>query len=90
MADSFERGHTGLDTYLDLTVFYRSRVFSKDDFFEFIKSRSTGIADSPEGLSRLSASGRCLPATLDDGPREINLSAVRSRFGGHAVKGIDH
>jgi len=72
MADSFERGETGLDTYLARTVFYRDRGFSKDDFFEFIKSRSTAMDESLELLGRLSASGRYLLATLNNESREIN------------------
>ena len=72
VADSFERGETGLGTYLDRTVFYRDRDFSKHDFFEFMKSRSIGFDDSLEVLGRLSASGRYLLATLNNESREIN------------------
>jgi len=72
MADSFERGETGLDTYLDRTVFYRDRDFSKHDFFEFVKSRSTAFDESLEVLGRLSASGRYVLATLNNESREIN------------------
>jgi len=72
VVDSFERGETGLGTYLDRTIFYRDRSFSKDDFFEFIKSRSTAIDESLELLGRLSASGRYLLATLNNESREIN------------------
>ncbi len=72
VADSFERGKTGLGTYLDRTVFYRDRDFSKHDFFEFMKSRSIGFDDSLEVLGRLSASRRYLLATLNNESREIN------------------
>lgn len=86
VADSFERGETGLDTYLDRTVFYRDRDFSKHGFFEFIKSRSTGFDDSLEVLGRLSASGRYLLATLNNESREINEHRIdtfrlRDHFG---------
>jgi len=72
VADSFERGETSLDTYLDRTIFYRERTFTKDGFFEFVKSRSTAFEDSLEVLGRISASGRYLLATLNNESREIN------------------
>jgi len=40
VVSSFERGKIGLDEYLDRTVFYRTRPFSREEFKEYILSLS--------------------------------------------------
>lgn len=72
VADAFERGHTDLATYLHRTVFYRDRAFTRTDFVDFIKSRSTANIGSLEVLRQVSATGRYVLATLNNESREIN------------------
>jgi len=72
VADGFERGETDLDTYLDRTIFYRDRAFTRAEFTDFIKSRSTPKQDSLDVLRSLSDTGRYLLATLNNESREIN------------------
>src|SRR2546430_2628263 len=41
VADSLERGHLSLEDYLQRTIFYESRSFTKEDVVEAIQRQST-------------------------------------------------
>ena len=101
VSDAFETGRMTIDEYLDRTVFYRTRDFSRDSFREGMVAESKPFPDAPAVAERLAASGRYLLATLNVitmalmsriGSRdEVEfsdrvLSALRGQFGGHAVK----
>lgn len=68
----FETGALDLATYLERTVFYRSRPFDRSDFADFMKAQTEPIPESLEVLSDLSASGNYLLATLNNESRELN------------------
>jgi putative hydrolase of the HAD superfamily len=55
MLHAFETGHATLEKYLDRTVFYRPRTFSRDDFKEFMKEQSQVC---PEGMAVLAGAAR--------------------------------
>jgi len=55
---AFESGQISLDEYLDVTVFWQPRAFSRDDFKRFMFSLSTPWADSLDVVRRLRAGGR--------------------------------
>ena len=50
---AFESGQISLDEYLDVTVFWQPRAFSRDDFKRFMFSLSTPWADSLDVVRRL-------------------------------------
>ena len=77
---AFELGQLGLDGYLDRTIFYRSRSFTRETFKEFMFAQS---APHPEALAiveRLARSARYLLATLNNESLELNLYRIE-RFG---------
>ncbi len=79
VVSSFERGKIGLHEYLDRTVFYRSRSFTRDQFRNYMYSLSR-----PEGgltLAReLAASGKYLMATINNESRDLNEFRI-TKFG---------
>lgn len=77
---SFELGQLGLDGYLDRTVFYRSRPFTKDAFKEFMFAQSTPYPDALAIVDRLARSRRYLLAALNNESLELNLYRI-DRFG---------
>lgn len=72
VVSSFERGKITLDEYLDRTVFYRTRPFSKDEFRNFMYSLSKPFPDVLEFARKLSDSGKYFMGTINNESRELN------------------
>jgi putative hydrolase of the HAD superfamily len=71
--DAWERGATSVDAYLDATVFYEPRNFSRDDFFGFMLNQSKLLPNGALGiLEELAASDKCLLGLLNNEARETN------------------
>lgn len=69
-----------LDQYLDRTVFYRPRPFTKEQFKQFIFSQSRDNPETIELLEELARSNRYFMATLNNESLELNLYRIE-RFG---------
>lgn len=71
--DAWERGILPLRAYLDTTVFYEPRNFTRDEFFEFMLTQSNVLPDGALGiLAEIAASDRCLVGVLNNEARETN------------------
>lgn len=84
VAHDFEVGRLSLDTYLERTVFYRSRDFTPAQFFDAMKAQSAPLPGALDVLDDLAATGVLL-ATLNNESRELNeyridAFGLRSRF----------
>jgi len=78
VSESFETGSMTLDDYLDRTVFYRARSFSRQEFIEGMYAESYAIPGTLEFVSTLK--GRYLLCTLNNESRELNqYRTVRSQ-----------
>lgn len=77
---AFETGQMDLEEYLDRTVFYRPRAFTRQDFKEFIFSQSEPCPENLALLERLAQSKKYLLATLNNESRDLNLYRIE-RFG---------
>jgi putative hydrolase of the HAD superfamily len=75
---AFEEGKVTLDQYLDRTVFYHSRKFSKDDFKGYMFSLSKPKAEVLDFARTLS--GKYLMATINNESREMNEYRIK-QFG---------
>jgi putative hydrolase of the HAD superfamily len=69
---AFETGRITLDTYLQRTVFYRKRNFTREEFTEFIFAQSSEFPESRAVLSAVAATGKYLQATINNEPLELN------------------
>ena len=69
---AFETGQITLDTYLQRTVFYRKRTFTRDEFVDFIFAQSSELPDSRAVIDEVSKTGKYLLATINNEPRELN------------------
>src|SRR5437879_4046910 len=77
---AFEKGQLGLEAYLDRTVFYRPRNFTRDEFRNFIFAQSEPFPETLEVLERLARSKKYLMGTLNNESIELNLYRI-NRFG---------
>jgi putative hydrolase of the HAD superfamily len=76
VVSSFERGKITLDEYLDRTVFYRTRPFSRDAFRDYMFSLSQPFPEVIEFAQKLSDSGKYFMATINNESRELNYYRI--------------
>jgi putative hydrolase of the HAD superfamily len=76
VVSSFERGKITLDEYLDHTVFYRDRPFSRDEFRDFMFSLSHPMPEVLTFARALADSGKYFMGTINNESRELNLHRI--------------
>jgi len=76
VVSSFERGKITLDEYLDRTVFYRNRSFTRAQFTEYMFSLSQPIPEVLDFAGALAASGKYFMGTINNESRELNLYRI--------------
>ena len=77
VVSSFERGKIPLDEYLDRTVFYRSRSFTREEFRDYMLSLSRPMTDVLAFARNLAASGKYFMGTINNESRELNLHRIK-------------
>ncbi len=80
VVSSFERGKISLDEYLDRTVFYRNRPFTRDEFRDYMFSLSRPVPEVLAFARALAASGKYFMGTINNESRELNLDRIE-KFG---------
>jgi putative hydrolase of the HAD superfamily len=80
VASSFERGKISLDEYLDRTVFYRPRAFTREEFKDYMYSLSLADDRCLAFARGLAASGKYLMGTINNESRELNSYRIE-KFG---------
>jgi putative hydrolase of the HAD superfamily len=80
VVDSLERGQFTLQEYLDWTLFYTPRPFTRDEIVQAIYQISEPIDDTLDLVRALRASGRYLLGTINNESRELNEYRIQ-RFG---------
>ena len=72
LVSAFERGKITLDEYLDRTVFYTERSFSRDAFRESMLSLSRPFPEVLQFAQALSDTNRYFMGTINNESRELN------------------
>ena len=72
VVSSFERGKITLEEYLDRTVFYRPRPFTKEQFRDYMYTLSQPLPGMLDFAQALSDSGRYFMGTINNESRELN------------------
>ena len=80
VVSSFERGKITLDEYLDRTVFYRDRPFTRDEFRDYMFSLSQPMPEVLAFARALADSGKYFMGTINNESRELNLYRIE-KFG---------
>jgi len=84
VVSSFERGKITLDEYLDRTVFYRDRPFTRDEFRDYIFSLSRPMPGVLAFARALADSGKYFMGTINNESRELNLYRIEK----YGLRGI--
>jgi len=72
-----ETGDITLETYLDRTIFFRERPFTREEFKEFMFAQSTEQKETRALLDELTASRRYFMAALNNESLELNSYRIR-------------
>ena len=72
VVSSFERGKITLDEYLERTVFYRPRSFTREGFIEYMHSLSQPFPEVLQFAQSLTNSGKYPMGTINNESRELN------------------
>lgn len=78
LAAALDTAQLTLDQYLDRTLFYRERPFTRQAFREFMLAQSKPYPDSLQLMERAAASGKYLLATLNNESLELNAHRIQS------------
>ncbi len=78
LVSSFERGKIGLDEYLDRTVFYRPRSFSRQAFRDYMCSLSRPDPASLALARELAKSGKYFMSTINNESRDLNQYRIEA------------
>ncbi len=78
VVSSFERGKISLDEYLDRTVFYRPRTFTKEEFCHRMYALSKPHPEVIDLARKLTQSGRYQMATINNESRELNQYRIET------------
>ena len=78
LVSSFERGKISLGEYLDRTVFYRERAFTRQSFRDYMFSLSQPDTDTLKLARELANSGKYLMSTINNESTELNLYRIQT------------
>jgi putative hydrolase of the HAD superfamily len=78
VVSSFEKGELSLDEYLDQTVFYQPRDFTKAAFKEFMFSLSQPNTDALNVARKIASSNKYFMATINNESTDLNLYRIQT------------
>jgi len=75
---AFDAGQITLNQYLDRTLFYRPRTFTREEFTAFMFAQSKEYPETRAILSALARSGKYLIGTINNEPLELNQYRIEA------------
>jgi putative hydrolase of the HAD superfamily len=75
---AFDAGQITLNQYLDRTLFYRPRSFTREEFTAFMFAQSKEYPDTRAILSALARTGKYLIGAINNEPLELNQYRIEA------------
>jgi putative hydrolase of the HAD superfamily len=75
---AFDTGHISLDEYLNRTLFYRPRAFTREEFIAFMFAQSKEYPESRAVLDTVARSGKYFLGTINNEPLELNEYRIKA------------
>jgi putative hydrolase of the HAD superfamily len=69
---AFDSGNISLNEYLNRTLFYRPRPFTREEFTAFMFAQSKEYPESREVLDRVARAGKYFIGSINNEPLELN------------------
>jgi putative hydrolase of the HAD superfamily len=78
LVSSLERGKISLQEYLERTIFYRARPFTREAFMEYMFSLSRPDPETLRLARELAGSCKYLMSTINNESKELNLFRIQT------------
>jgi putative hydrolase of the HAD superfamily len=75
---AFDSGQITLNEYLDRTVFYRPRGFTREEFAAFMFAQSKEYPETRAVLDKVASSGKYLVGAINNEPLELNQYRIEA------------
>jgi putative hydrolase of the HAD superfamily len=75
---AFDSGHISLNEYLDRTLFYRQRAFTREEFTAFMFAQSKEYPESRAILASAARSGKYFIGAINNEPLELNQYRIEA------------
>ena len=75
---AFDSGLITLNEYLDRTLFYRPRSFTREEFIAFMFAQSREYPETRAILDKVSSSGKYFIGAINNEPRELNQFRIET------------
>ncbi|MGB2625289.1 MAG: HAD-IA family hydrolase [Candidatus Acidiferrum sp.] len=75
---AFDTGQITLDQYLDRTLFYKPRLFTREEFTAFMFAQSREYPETRAVLSKLASTGKYFIAAINNEPLELNQYRIEA------------
>ncbi len=75
---AFDSGHITLNEYLDRTLFYRARPFTREEFTAFMFAQSKEYPETRGILDKLASSGKYFIGAINNEPLELNQYRIEA------------
>jgi putative hydrolase of the HAD superfamily len=75
---AFDCGQITLNEYLDRTLFYRQRSFTREEFTAFMFAQSKEYAETRAILDKVSSSGKYFVGAINNEPLELNQYRIEA------------
>lgn len=75
---AFDSGHISLNQYLDRTLFYRSRPFTREEFTAFMFAQSKEFPETRQVLNAVARIGKYFIGSINNEPLELNQYRIEA------------
>ena len=75
---AFDSGHMSINEYLDRTIFYRSRAFSREQFIAFMYAQSKEYPETRAVLDGAVRTGKYFIGSINNEPLELNQYRIEA------------
>jgi putative hydrolase of the HAD superfamily len=75
---AFDSGHITLNQYLDRTLFYRPRPFTREEFTAFMFAQSKEYPETRAVLSAIARTGKYFIGAINNEPLELNQYRIEA------------
>jgi putative hydrolase of the HAD superfamily len=75
---AFDAGQITLNQYLDRTLFYRTRSFTREEFTAFMFAQSREYPEARAVLTDVARNGKYYVAAINNEPRELNQYRIEA------------
>lgn len=75
---AFDSGQITLNEYLDRTLFYRSRPFTREEFTAFMFAQSKEYPETRTILDKVASSGKYFVGSINNEPLELNQYRIEA------------